>query len=143
MPPYPNVFDTHNIINKTQHSRKRRVMSQAFSATALKGIEEHVLTHVRTFVKLLGDCGTQGSSEKTHPGRNMAIWANWLAFDVVGDLCYGKTFGMLTLEEWRFWPNLIDMAIHRHAIVSITGYSASPLSFDVHQEYLLKSPLIG
>lgn len=98
-------------------------MSQAFSDAALRGMEEHILTHVRTFIRLLGDCGLGGNKNL---GRNMAHWTSWLSFDVVGDLCYGKTFDMLTQEEWRFWPGLIDMAIHRHAIVSITQHSIFP-----------------
>ena len=126
MPPYPNAFDTHNIINKAQHSRKRRVMAQAFSDAALRGMEKHVLNHVRTFVELLGDCAPHKSDGNKHSGRNMVHWTRWLTFDVIGDLCYGKAFGMLTLEEWRCWPSLIDMAIHRHAIVSIIRYSTSP-----------------
>lgn len=121
MPPYPHAFDTHTVINKAKHGRKRRVMSQAFSEAAVKGMEENVITHIRTFVQNLGSSLKQGSNESTEDNgvtRNMAHWSNWLTFDVIGDLCFGKTFGMLTHDEWRFWPTLIDMAIHRHAIVS-------------------------
>jgi len=120
MPPYPHAFDTHTVVNKSLHGRKRRVMAQAFSDTAIRGMEDNVLTHIRTFVCNIGT----DSYENERPGnkddnasRNMAHWSNWLTFDVIGDLCFGKTFGMLTREEWRFWPALIDMAIHRHAIV--------------------------
>ena len=122
MPPYPNAFDTHTVINKALHGRKRRVMSQAFSDSALRGMEENVLTHVRTFVENLGSTTAIESANmpaEKSAARNMAHWSNWLTFDVIADLCFGKTFGMLTQEEWRFWPTLIDQAIHRHAIVSL------------------------
>ena len=139
MPPYPGAFDTHNIINKAQHSRKRRVMSQAFSETALKGLEKYVLTHVRTFVRLLADCEPHNSDDDKQPSKNLAHLTNWFCFDVIGDLCFGKTLGMLTREEWRFWPVLIDRAIHRHAIVSIIPYSTPPL-FEVPNWYTIIRP---
>lgn len=125
MPPYPHAFDTHTVIDKTLHGRKRRVMAQAFSDAAIRGMEDNVLTHVRTFVSNLETDSSE--SEKSgikgrKAGRNMAHWSNWLTFDVIGDLCFGKTFGMLTREEWRFWPTLIDMAIHRHAIVGLVFF---------------------
>ncbi|KAF8463063.1 benzoate 4-monooxygenase cytochrome P450 [Kalaharituber pfeilii] len=119
MPPYPHAFDTHTVIDRNLHGRKRRVMSQAFSEAAIRGMEENVLTHIRTFVKRLGSYSCGKKSDDSQP-RNMAHWSNWLTFDVIGDLCFGKTFGMLTREEWRDWPTLIDMAIHRHAIAGIS-----------------------
>ncbi|KAI5806828.1 cytochrome P450 [Peziza echinospora] len=121
MPVYPHAFDTHTVINKSLHGRKRRVMSQAFSDAAIRGMEENVLTHIRTFCRNLGarDFESKGDGAGAD-ARNMAHWSNWLTFDVIGDLCFGKTFGMLDREEWRFWPSLIDMAIHRHAIAGIS-----------------------
>ena len=109
-------------------------MSQAFSETALKGMEQYILTHVRTFIRLLADCEPHNSDENEKPSKNLAYLTNWFAFDVIGDVCFGKTFGMLTREEWRFWPVLIDNAIHRHAIVSIIPYSAL-LLFEVPNWY--------
>lgn len=129
MPPYPHAFDTHTVINKALHGRKRRVLSQAFSDTAIRGMEDNVLTHVRRFTENLGkesyttptdtEAKDMGNGKGgVLQGRNMALWSNWLTFDVIGDLCFGKGFGMLEKEEWRFWPGLVDQAIHRHAIVS-------------------------
>ncbi|RPB27261.1 cytochrome P450 [Terfezia boudieri ATCC MYA-4762] len=123
MPPYPHATDIHSVIDKALHGRKRRVMAQAFLETAIKGMEDTVLTHIRTFVRSLGT----DSCENENPGigesnasRNMVYRSIWLTFDVTGDLSFGKSFDMLTREEWRFWPTLIDRAIHRHAIAGIS-----------------------
>ena len=89
-------------------------------------MEDNVLTHIRTFVRNLGadlDEDEKPGNEDRDASRNMAHWSNWLTFDVIGDLCFGKAFGMLTCEEWRFWPTLIDMAIHRHAIVGFISFA--------------------
>lgn len=127
MPPYPHAFDTHNVIDKSLHGRKRRVLSQGFSEKALAVMEDQVLDHIRIFCKGIGSSNTpvehgletkaEAAPEMPEP-KNMSFWSNWLTFDVIGDLCYGKAYGMLEREEPRFWPFLIDYAIHRHAIVS-------------------------
>ncbi|RPA85086.1 cytochrome P450 [Ascobolus immersus RN42] len=130
MPPYPHAFDTHNVIDKSLHGRKRRVLSQAFSEGALRTMEDQVLEHIRIFCKGLGAANTvvehtaekklASAPETPSEPRNMSFWSNWLTFDVIGDLCYGKSYGMLEREEPRFWPFLIDYAIHRHAIAGIS-----------------------
>jgi cytochrome P450 len=44
-PPNPQTFNTHNSIDKISHGRKRRVLSHAFSDSAMRAMEEHVLRH--------------------------------------------------------------------------------------------------
>jgi hypothetical protein len=56
--------------------------------------------------------------------RNMARWADWLTFDIMGDLVFGKAFGMLDEEKNRFAVDLVSSAAHRHMIVG----STSPLA---------------
>src|SRR5437868_341187 len=48
-PAVKGVHNTHNAINKEEHSRKRRVLSQAFSEAALKNMEHLVLDNIRIF----------------------------------------------------------------------------------------------
>src|SRR5690606_180096 len=112
MPPYPHAFDTHNVIDKSLHGRKRRVLSQGFSEGALRAMEDQVLDHIRLFCKGLGASNTvvehgskkqsAAAAETPSEPRNMSFWSNWLTFDVIGDLCYGKAYGMLEREEPRF-----------------------------------------
>src|SRR2546421_4065669 len=53
-PAAKNVFSTHSAIDKTIHARKRRVLSQAFSESALRAMEEYMIVHIREFVSRLG-----------------------------------------------------------------------------------------
>lgn len=48
---------------------------------------------------------------------NIANWCDWLTFDIMGDLAFGKAFGMLDHPQNRFAVDLVSSAAHRHLIV--------------------------
>lgn len=112
--PAPN---THNTRDKEVHARKRRVLSQAFSDSAVKGMERYVLSNIRTFCDAIGDLGREVDEKKgwTTP-KNMADWCNWLAMDILGDLCFGKAFHMLDRPDNRYAVDLVGVAAQRHLI---------------------------
>ncbi|KAG9235188.1 cytochrome P450 [Amylocarpus encephaloides] len=113
-PPTKDTFNTHSSINKAQHARKRRVISHAFSDSAVKNMEKYILANVRTLTSRLGE----GAREKGWSvPQNMADWANYLTFDVMGDLCFGKAFEMLEREDNRHVIDLIGNAAHMHLIL--------------------------
>ncbi|KAI5364608.1 Putative cytochrome P450 [Septoria linicola] len=117
-------FSTHSAISKSVHARKRRVLSQAFSDAAIKSMENHILAHVRQFCQnLAGDnslttFASAGNPENKGYGAPVEIsdQANYLTFDIMGDLCFGKAFGMLERPDNRFAIDLIGNAAHRHLI---------------------------
>jgi hypothetical protein len=129
--PAPN---THNSRDRTEHARKRRVLSQAFSDTAIKQMERYILANVRTFCEAIGAStsaagaavGFVGEEGKgwTAP-KNMSDWCNWLAMDILGDLCFGKAFHMLERPDNRYAIDLVGVAAKRHLIVSIDSDSLS------------------
>lgn len=49
----PTAHDLQSTVNKKAHARKRRVISQAFSESAIKSLETHIIQHVDSFVKHL------------------------------------------------------------------------------------------
>ncbi|CAG8978541.1 hypothetical protein HYALB_00012272 [Hymenoscyphus albidus] len=121
-PPTKDTFNTHSSISKTQHARKRRVLSHAFSEAAIKDMEKYILQNVRVFVRRLGEKAEVIGREGEKDGgwskvQNMADWSNYLTFDVMGDLCFGQAFEMLELEENRHVIDLIGNAAHMHLIL--------------------------
>jgi cytochrome P450 len=121
-PPTKDTFNTHSSIDKAAHARKRRVLSHAFSDGAIKSMEKYVLANVRTFCSALGSSskslGEKGASEELWSApQNMSDWCNYLTFDVMGDLCFGKAFEMLEHHENRHVIELIGNAAHMHLIV--------------------------
>jgi len=118
-PPTKDTFNTHSSIDKSAHARKRRVLSHAFSDHAIKSMEKYILANVRTFCNALGGEAVDLSAEKGKgwgTPQNMADWCNYLTFDIMGDLVFGKAFGMLERPDNRFAIDLIGNAAHRHLI---------------------------
>ena len=132
------AHNTHNTRDKGEHARKRRVLAHAFSDSAVKEAEKYILANVRTFCDVIGaggqacnalrasrrDGGSEVSdhsekyekSEKWSAPVNMSDQCNYLAMDILGDLCFGKAFNMLETPENRYAIDLVGMAAHRHLI---------------------------
>jgi cytochrome P450 len=110
------VYNTQTSINREEHAKKRRVLSHAFSDRALKSMEEQILVHVRDFCSRLGAAIVP---------QNAALWCDSLMFDVMGDLCFGKSFGMLEKPENRFASELICKAAKRHVTVGVSLLNAA------------------
>ncbi|KAK1760308.1 Isotrichodermin C-15 hydroxylase [Echria macrotheca] len=112
--PAPN---THNTRDKEMHARKRRVLSHAFSDGAIKEVERYILANIRTFCDAIGDLGRVTDEKKGWTAaKNMADWCNWLAMDILGDLCFGKAFHMLDRPDNRYAVDLVGVAAQRHLI---------------------------
>lgn len=86
----PNMFSTRS---KAEHSFLRRRVSPAYSMTSMLRYEQYIQPCLDVMMNHL----------KTHADRNstvvMSDWASWLAFDVVGTLAYGQSFGQLETES--------------------------------------------
>jgi cytochrome P450 len=108
--------NTHNTRDKDVHARKRRVLSHAFSESAMREMQRYILGNVRTFCEQIG-LNDAGSDSKgwTKP-RNMSDWCNYLAMDILGDLSFGKAFHMLESPDNRFALELVEAATTRHLI---------------------------
>jgi cytochrome P450 len=118
-PASKGAWSTHSAIDKGLHARKRRVLSQAFSDNAMRGLQPHILQVIRTFCNAVVDYpGNPPEIEKWHGSwsrpRNMANWANYMSYDVLGDICYGTSFDTLEREENRFAVKLVGTSSQFH-----------------------------
>ncbi|KAM3422487.1 hypothetical protein BST61_g2834 [Cercospora zeina] len=122
-------FSTHSAISKSIHARKRRVLSHAFSDSAIKSMENHILAHIRQFCQNLSGPSNPSTHRTTFasvpsspeskgygPPINITNQSNYLTFDIMGDLCFGKSFSMLETPHNHFAIDLIASAAHRHLI---------------------------
>ena len=73
----------------TTHARQRRAFSYAFSQKALQEQESIVLGYVS---KLMDQLHQKASNNEPF---NIVKWFNFTAFDVIGDLAFGESFGCL------------------------------------------------
>lgn len=94
---------TQIMSDRVLHAARRKLLNQAFSASALKSMEQYVLQTVRTWCEYLqeppsgetansdGDKATEGWSKE----RDMAVGATLLTLDVLGELSFGASFGAI------------------------------------------------
>ncbi|KAL3485875.1 cytochrome P450 [Aspergillus germanicus] len=107
-----HISSTISCIDKKQHAAKRKVLARLFTESALKGVEERVLSHVDTFCASLSPGNTAGLSV----AKDIAAWSDYLTLDIISDLCYGKAFGLLRAETHRYIPKVISCVSRRNGI---------------------------
>ena len=83
---YPRL-SMHTTRDKGLHDRRRRLWAPAFSDKALRGYEDRI--------KVYNDLLLEKISESSGKPVNAARWFNLYSFDVMGDLGFGESFGML------------------------------------------------
>jgi cytochrome P450 len=104
----PKPFDSmHTTRDRALHDRRRRTWAPGFSDRALREYEEKV--------QLFNDKLVQRVREHLGGSINMTKWFNLYSFDVMGQLSFGKDYGMLDHGE-RHWA--LDLLVE--------GMSASP-----------------
>ncbi|PHH50395.1 Cytochrome P450 monooxygenase apf7 [Ceratocystis fimbriata CBS 114723] len=134
----PNI---HNTRNKEIHSRKRRIISNAFSTASTKSMEPFVHNNIRKLCELVGP--SQDSSFRESPvasekhsewsvPQNMAKWFSYLTMDVLGDLCYGKSFDLLEKEDNRYSLELLAFATKAHLLSGLM-----PLAYRWKLDYII------
>ena len=90
----------HSTRDRAQHDVRRRIWSPAFSDKALRGYETRVEPFVNVLVKRIAEFKGQPI--------NVSKWFNFFGYDVMGDLAFGKDFGMLNSGKEHFAINLLN-----------------------------------
>jgi cytochrome P450 len=98
------AYSTHTEISRIKHAFRRRVLEHAFSDSALRSVEEFVIENVDVLCKVVAE--QHGGGEWSKP-LNMSEKFTWLAYDIMGDLVFGRKFDCLTATEHRFVPKLL------------------------------------
>lgn len=71
---------------------------------------------INDWIEALGS----GTNNEWSTPKDVADWANYLTFDVLGDLCFGKAFGLIKSNTFRAAPNLMLARTRFLAVVSAT-----------------------
>ncbi|TLD29736.1 cytochrome P450 [Venturia nashicola] len=88
------VTGMFNTRDRIDHTRKRKIMAHAFSPKSVGEFEPYMHSNVERWVAQL-------DRKTRHPTRNgfaeydAMPWFSYLAFDIIGDLCFGAPFGMV------------------------------------------------
>ena len=97
-----------------EHAKMRKVLSHAFSPEALRDHEPLLQRHVQELLQGL---------ERDRKTRNGAVdlekWFTWVAFDMIGDTCFGEPFNCVLESTHRRWPSMLSRV--RRLIVVASG----------------------
>ncbi|CAN9171229.1 unnamed protein product [Alternaria alternata] len=98
----PGIID---VLDDEKHREQRQLFNQGFSTRALKEQETLLRKHVDRLVAAVQSRADQGLE------TNMVDMFNFLAFDVMGDLAFGASLGLLERSEYNSWVRVIVATI--------------------------------
>ncbi|KAL4939655.1 hypothetical protein BDV06DRAFT_214127 [Aspergillus oleicola] len=75
--------------DKKTHAKRRKAWDMGFSSKTLRNYEDRVSKYTNQLVAAVERAVTVGTS------IDMSKWSNYYSFDVMGDMAFGKSFGML------------------------------------------------
>ncbi|KAI0883029.1 putative cytochrome P450 [Annulohypoxylon maeteangense] len=102
----------HSIVSERDpaiHAQMRRLLSHAFSNSSLLEQEELVTDSVDRFVRLI--------RAKVGQRLDIADLFERMAFDIIGNLAFGETFGALEKDERHPWIAITMGALTKGALV--------------------------
>ncbi|GIC93734.1 cytochrome P450 monooxygenase ftmC [Aspergillus udagawae] len=82
----------HSYRSRTEHDQRRRVWSTGFSDARLRGYE----SRIRVYRQKLFD---RLNAEQPHGNIDISTWFNFYSYDVMGDLAFARSFGMLDTQS--------------------------------------------
>ncbi|MCJ1387185.1 hypothetical protein MMC18_000025 [Xylographa bjoerkii] len=133
---------TTSIINKDQHSRKRRILAKGLSERSLKAVEQPLISATQNLFqhvsagKVSGQVSAEAGKGWSTP-QDMAQWFNYIAFDLMGEFCFGESFDMVDKEDNR---HIIDIISDGVQCLNIVGHM--PRLLELRLENLLFSRLV-
>ncbi|KAI1818680.1 cytochrome P450 [Poronia punctata] len=121
-----------------EHARMRKALSNAFSTKSLLEQEAVINENVNAFVARLGRDGT------TEKGLNMTKWFEMIAFDILGEMSFGESFGSVAQGHPHAWSEMftehlfaitvIDM-LRRYPLFVTLGKLLLPLTTNLREKH--------
>ena len=97
------IIDTEMLL----HAPKRKALARALGENSLKDLEESVLHIVRRFCSLLEQSIPSKAPGGWSPAKNMAEAISHLSFDIMGIVCFGRSFETMEKEDNRHFQKIV------------------------------------
>lgn len=132
----PETTSTFSELHRVPALRKRKILAQGFSESALKHAEgkdspllfslklcsdsrsAFIVDQISIFCRCLVD-------PRTERVKDMSLWLNYLAYDIMGEVVFGNGFNMLTDDKERYILPLIDNMVFSMLLVGLQRYYRS------------------
>lgn len=113
-----NTLNTSDVV---LHHKKRRILNVVFTEKSIRAAELFIQRHVDIWNELLPD---KDGKDWSQP-KNLAEWSDYLVFDILCDLCFGKSLDIKEPGENQFRG--IPKAIHAYMTFTYPVRSNSAL----------------
>ena len=100
-----NENSIHAEVDRSVHSRHRRLIEHAFTDKSLRSLQTFLVNNVHTFQEII--LQRTGNAKEWSQPFNMSQWATYLNYDIMGDLVFGRRFDCMTSGAHRFVPKLL------------------------------------
>lgn len=123
----------HTYSDKRQHALRKRLLSQAFSETALRAAEEFVVLRIRAWCDFLGPREEDNTDRVGwSKAKDMGHWANLLTLDILGELCFGASFGAMEAGDHM----VLDMLIFSARLIQMVCDNYVKSGFNVSNHWI-------
>ncbi|PWN47165.1 cytochrome P450 [Violaceomyces palustris] len=103
VPPRPFPRGLFNTRDRAEHTRKRKIVSHTFAPKTITAFEPFIRREVQMLLDRWDEFCDKARKENTRGPRGLngrawldtLMWLNFFAFDAIGNLAFGSTFGML------------------------------------------------
>jgi hypothetical protein len=92
LPSHITAASTHTCRDKQEHKKRRKTWDHALSAKALREYEPRLNRHALALM-------TRLKEEAQNSSVRITNWVNFYSFDVMGDIGFSRSFGMLEKGE--------------------------------------------
>ncbi|KAJ9602559.1 hypothetical protein H2200_013102 [Cladophialophora chaetospira] len=109
---------THVTSDRQLHAARRRLLNNAFSERAMNSLDPYIVGRIRDWCAYLGQSTDDGTDEKTSwsKERDMGHWSTFLTIDVLGELCFGASFGAMKQGGCYIMDLLLSSARFQQAV---------------------------
>ncbi|PNP79837.1 hypothetical protein FNYG_06930 [Fusarium nygamai] len=84
-----------NTRDRAEHSRKRKIVSHTFAPKSVLEFEPYIRQNLDIFINQWDRIASNKEADG-YGSVDCLNWFNFLAFDIIADLAFGKPFGMLS-----------------------------------------------
>lgn len=103
VPPRPFPRGLFNTRDRAEHTRKRKIVSHTFAPKTIVAFEPFIRREIQLLLDRWDEFCAKAEKEQKAGPRGLKgyawldtlMWLNYFAFDTIGALAFGSTFGML------------------------------------------------
>ncbi|KAF2735908.1 cytochrome P450 [Polyplosphaeria fusca] len=109
-------------IDPQTHAKLRKLLTPAFTTSALKSQEDIVQRYVNLLIERLEALVLVNPQPSKSAQVDLLHWFNYVTFDIFGDLGFGESFGCLENSEYHPWVSLLFKFVRAGSAICCMNY---------------------